>query len=205
MKPFEYLHDNRRCRSVSCTHLSLLARVVAQKVGDPASSLCCMTQSRSLHPHHSKWVANGTPFRRASVCISLLTILHMFVVTIMFLAQQGSMVWGLSPELPPNPAAVKGGTVPAVAWLSLSGCCNLFAAPICSQGSCLRLHNSPSKVALLISSFSLAHTWHGSVLESKYGITGDVSAQISLLCHLKDSIQRLQGSFKGGAVFSASV
>lgn len=86
MKPFVHLHESGKCRSVSCTHLSLLARVVAQKMGDPASYLCCMTQSRSLHPAslqmgckwHTIWV---------SVCISLLAIFGMFVVTIMLLAQ----------------------------------------------------------------------------------------------------------------------
>jgi len=204
IQPFEHLHENGWCRSVSCTHLSLLARVVAQKVGDPASSLCCMTQSRSFHPaslqmsckRHTVWIC---------VCISLLTILGMFAVTIMFLAQRGSKVWGLSPEPTPNPAVVKGDTMPAVAWPSLRGCCSLFVAPFCSRGSCLRTHNSPSTVTLLISSFSLAHTWHGSVLESKYGITGDISAQVSLLCHLRGSKQRLQGNPKGGTVFLASL
>lgn len=103
------------------------------------------------------------------------------------------MVWGLSPELALNPAVVKGGTDPAVAWPSLRGCSNLFAAPFCSQGSSLRLHNSLSKVMLLISSLSLAHIWHSPVLEGNCGITGDVSTEFSLLCHLSASIQRLQG------------
>lgn len=95
------------------------------------------------------------------------------------------MVWEFSPKPPLNPAAVKGGTVPAVAWPSLRGCCNLFVAHFCSQGSCLRLHNSLSKVTLLISSFCVVHTWHGSLLENEYGIRRDVRAQISHLCQLK--------------------
>lgn len=115
------------------------------------------------------------------------------------------MVWGLSPKLPPNPAVVKGGTVPAVPWPNPRGCCNLFVAPFCSQGSSPRLHNTLRKDMLLISSFTLAHIWHSPVLEGKYGIKGDVSTQISLLCHLKASMQRLQRSPKGGAVFSASL
>lgn len=173
-------------------------------MGDPASYLCCMTQSRSLHPaslqmgckRHTVWI---------SVCISLLAILGMSAVTIMFMAQWDSMVWGLSPELAPNPAVVKGGTDPAVAWPSLRGCSNLFAAPFCSLGSSLRLHNSLSKAMLLICSFSLACIWHSPVLEGNYGITGDVSTEFSPLCHLSASIQKLQGSPNWGAVFSASV
>lgn len=50
MKPSEHLHENGRRGSVSCTQLSLLARVVAPEVRDPASGPCRMTQSRSLHP-----------------------------------------------------------------------------------------------------------------------------------------------------------
>lgn len=95
------------------------------------------------------------------------------------------MVWEFSPKPPLNPAAVKGGTVPAVAWPSLRGCCNLFVAHFCSQGSCLRLHNTLSKVTLPISSFCVVHTWHGSLLENEYGIRRDVRAQISHLCQLK--------------------
>lgn len=55
----EHLHENRRCRSVSCTLLSFLARVEASRVGHPTPGLCCMTQSRSLHPTLLRWVANG--------------------------------------------------------------------------------------------------------------------------------------------------
>lgn len=98
MKPFEHLHENGRCRSVSCTHLSLLARVVAQKVGDPASHLCRMTQSRSLHPTSlqmgCKWHSIGI-----SICNSLLAILDMFAVTRRFRAQRGSVVWGIKSQI----------------------------------------------------------------------------------------------------------
>lgn len=178
IKPSEYLHENGRCRSVSCTHLSLLARVVAQKVGDPASHLCCMTQSRSLPPAplwmgckcHTVWIP---------VCLSLLVdILDIkSVVTTMFLAQQGSMVWGLSPE--PSGIQQRSKVVQCLLWLGpASDCSELFVPPLCSQSSSLRLHNSPRKVMLLIFSFSLAHACHGLVLQGEYGITGDVSTQI---------------------------
>lgn len=142
---------------------------------DPASHLCCMTQS-SLPPAplqmgckcHTIWIP---------VCLSLLVeVLAMFVVTIWFLAQQGSMVWGLSPE--PSGIQQRSKVVQCLLWLGpASDCSKLFVAPLCSQSSSLRLHNSPRKVMLLIFSFSLAHACHSLVLQGKYGIT-NVSTQI---------------------------
>lgn len=145
-------------------------------MGDPAPYLCFMAQSRSLPPAplqmdcqcHTIWT---------HVCLSLLTdIFDMFVVTITFLAQQGSMVWGLSPE--PSGIQQRSKVVQCLLWLGpASDCSKLFVASLCSQSSSLRLHNSPRKVMLLIFSFSLAHACHGLGLQDKYGIT-NASTQI---------------------------
>lgn len=142
---------------------------------DLASHLCCITQSRSLPPAplqmgcqcHTIWIP---------VCLSLLVdFLDMFVVITMFLAQQGSTVWGLSPE----PCGIQqwSKVVQCLLWLGpASDYSKLFVAPLCSQSSCLRLHNSPRKVMLLIFSF-LAHAYHGLILQGEYGIP-NASTQI---------------------------
>lgn len=127
----EHLHENRRCRSVSCTLLSLLARVVAPRVGNPIPGPCCMTQSRGLHPTllqmGFKWQAVWI-----RVWISLLITLDMHVVTITFAAPWGIMALTKSQAL--NPAAVTGGAGKTAAWPSTGGCWVCFG-PFCLQDS----------------------------------------------------------------------
>lgn len=127
----EHLHENGRCRSVSCTLLSLLARVVAPRVGNPIPGPCCMTQSRGLHPtllHMGfKWQAVWI-----RVWISLLITLDVHVVTITFAAPWGIMALTKSQAL--NPAAVTGGAGKTAAWPSTGGCWVCFG-PFCLQDS----------------------------------------------------------------------
>lgn len=85
------------------------------------------------------------------------------------------MVWGLSPE--PSGIQQRSKVVQCLLWLGpASDCSKLFVAPLCSQSSSLRLHNSPKKVMLLIFSF-LVHACHGLVLQGEYGIP-NASTQI---------------------------
>lgn len=123
----------------------------------------------------------------------------------MFLAQQGSTVWGLSPE--PSGIQQQSKVVQCLLWLGpASDCSKLFVAPLCSQSSSLRLHNSPKKGHVSDFLLSTCLSWPSSARWIQ-----DTKCQhpdpwpVSLLCHLTDRTQRLQRSPRRSTVFSASL